>query len=67
MHNDYMTAEEVARNFFDGKLSYWTVLKRARAGILPCIRDGGRYLFKRSVLEAWEKAALSRPTWMPIN
>lgn len=67
MHNDYMTAKEVASNFFDGKRSYWTVLKRARAGILPCIRDGGQYLFKRSELEAWEKAAMDRPNWMPLN
>ena len=67
MHNDYMTAKEVARKFFDGKLSYWTVLKRARAGILPCIRDGGRYLFKQSILEEWETSALQRPNWMPMG
>ena len=64
--NRYMTAKEVARDFFEGRLSYWTVLKRARAGILPCIRDGGRYLFLRSALEVWESQALQRPNWMPL-
>ena len=67
MHNDYMTAKEVAAIFFNGKRTHATVLKRARAGILPCIRDGGRYLFKRSELEAWEEAAMSRPNWMPLK
>ena len=64
--NRYMTANEVAQEFFEGRLSYWTVLKRARAGILPCIRDGGRYLFLRSALEAWESQALQRPNWMSL-
>lgn len=64
--NRYMTASEVARTFFEGKLSYWTVLKRARAGILPCIKDGGRYLFLRSALEEWEAKAMQRPNWMPL-
>ena len=64
--NRYMTAKEVAQEFFEGKLSYWTVLKRARAGILPCIRDGGRYLFLRSALEDWESQALQRPNWMSL-
>ena len=64
--NRYLSAEEVAKEFFEGKLSYWTILKRARAGILPCIKDGGRYLFLRSALEEWEIKAIQRPNWMSL-
>ena len=62
----YMSAKEVAQEFFEGRFSYWTVLKRAKSGVLPCIKDGGRYLFLRSALEEWESKALHRPTWMQL-
>jgi len=61
--NNILNAAEVSRDFFNGKISYWTVLQMAKTGALPCFRNGKRYLFDRSALDQWKTGELARPFW----
>lgn len=59
----FLDAKEVSRQFFNGKISYWTILKMAKCGDIPCIRSGRRYLFDLASLEQWKKALEEKPYW----
>lgn len=48
-----MSAQEAARDFFKGKVSYWKILELAKRGEIPHSRIGSRVLFRRESLEAW--------------
>lgn len=51
--NEVLTADEVAEQFFNGKLSYDTVLKMAKSEQIPCKKLGRQYFFSLDVLNAW--------------
>jgi len=59
----FLTAQEVSDNFFNGSVSYWTVLQWAKSGALPSIRNGKRYIFDLQALEAWTADMAQRPYW----
>lgn len=59
----FMTAKEVAQEFFKNKFSYQKVLRLTRNGILPAVRAGKSYLFERAALERWAEANFSRPAY----
>lgn len=46
--NNFLTAQEVAQVFFEGKVPYQRVLAMARKGDIPCRKIGRRYLFDRA-------------------
>ena len=48
---EVMTAQEVSKLYFGGKMSYWTVLEQAKTGVLPHRRIGGKYFFHRAALD----------------
>ena len=50
-HSQIMTAREVSQQYFNGKMSYWTVLEHAKSGLIPSRRIGGKYFFHRDVLD----------------
>jgi len=60
----FWDAKEVAAEFFGGKQSYWTILKMAKAGDLPHIKQGKRYLFDPDTLAEWKRQRQELPHWM---
>jgi excisionase family DNA binding protein len=34
-------------------ISYWTILEKAKKGIIPCIKIGRRVLFSQEGLDQW--------------
>ena len=59
----FMTAREVAQDFFKSKFSYQKVLRLTRTGILPAVKAGKSYLFERAALERWAEANFSGPAY----
>lgn len=58
---EFLTAEEVSRDYFDGKISYKNVLKLTREGGLPGIKTGKQYLYQRQALDAWTYSNFNTP------
>lgn len=48
-----MTAKEASDQYFGGTISYWKLLKMAKTGIIPHIRVGSRFLFRKETLDEW--------------
>ena len=63
----FMTAKQVAKDFFHGECSYQKVLRLTRSGYLPAVKLGKSYLFKRSELERWANENFSKPAWSKIK
>lgn len=59
----FLTAKEVAKIFFQGKLKYSQVLQMTRSGELPAKKQGKSYLYLLSALEIWAEKAFAKPTW----
>ena len=61
---EWLTAQEVADDFFAGVLSYGRVLKMTIAGDLPGKKYTGRcYLYYRPALEQWKQENMFSPIW----
>lgn len=65
--NNFLTAQEVAQLFFEGKVPYQRVLAMARKGDIPCRKIGRRYLFDREALDVWRHRNLSRPAFSRLK
>lgn len=63
----FMTAKQVAKDFFNDECNYQKVLRLTRKGYLPAVKLGKSYLFKRSELERWASDNFSRPAWSKIK
>ena len=63
----FMTAKQVAKDFFKGECNYQKVLRLTRKGYLPAVKLGKSYLFKRSELERWATENFSKPAWRKIK
>jgi len=61
---NFWDAKEVAKEFFNGKQSYWTILQMAKSGELPHIKMGNRYLFDPDTLALWKQQRQELPYWM---
>jgi hypothetical protein len=62
-HNVFLTAEQVANDFFQGKLKYQRVLKMTREGQLPAVKQGKSYVYLLSELQKWVDKKFSTPAW----
>jgi len=51
--NHFMTAKQVALDYFCGCVSYWKVLQMVKDDGLPYLLAGDRFLFDRTALDAW--------------
>lgn len=61
---DWLTAQEVSEDFFEGTISYGRVLKMTIAGDLPGKKYTGRcYLYYRPALEQWKQENMFSPIW----
>ncbi len=49
MEQEFLSAKQVADQFFNGECNYLKVLHLTREGILPAKKFGKSYLYKRSV------------------
>lgn len=67
MPNNFLTAQEVAQIFFEGKVTYQRVLTMARKGQLPCRKIGRRYLFDPEALDVWRQRNMSRPAFSRLK
>lgn len=67
MSNNFLTAQEVAQIFFEGKVPYQRVLAMARKGQLPCRKIGRRYLFDPEALDVWRQRNMSRPAFSRLK
>ena len=59
----FLTADEVSKIFFNGKLNYSRVLKMTRNGELPAMKQGKSYIYLSSALKAWAEKNFDKPTW----
>ena len=62
-NNKFLTAREVANEFFQGKLHYQRVLKMTREGELPAVKIGRAYVYLLSELQVWTKKRFGTPAW----
>lgn len=51
MQNNFLTAQEVSDLYFNGKVSYDTILRMARAKRIPTTKVGAKYLFSVEALD----------------
>ena len=58
---EYLTAKEVASDYFGGKISYKNVLRLTHEGGLPGIKSGKSYLYQRTALDLWTSSNFSTP------
>lgn len=58
---EFLTAEEVSKDYFGGKISYKNVLKLTREGGLPGIRSGKHYIYHRKALDNWTNKNFNTP------
>ena len=63
MSAEFMTAKEVAEKFFNGECSYHKVLRLTRTGVLPAMKMGKSYLYRKAELEKWAELNFSRPAY----
>ena len=64
---EFLTARQVARDFFNGEFNYQKVLRLTRNGIIPGKKFGNSYLFKRTELEKWAANNFSSPAYYDID
>lgn len=50
-----LNPSEVSKQFFNGQVSYWTVLKMAKNNELPYFKVGHKYFFDLDELNGWVK------------
>lgn len=50
MSRHMLEAQEAAEYLH---ISYWTLLEKAKKGLIPCVRVGRRVLFSQEGLDAW--------------
>ena len=50
-----LTPTEVSEQSFNGKISYDTVLKRAKSNEIPCFKVGRKYFFSLDVPSEWAR------------
>ena len=63
MKTEFMTAKEVAEEFFNGECSYDKVLRLTRNGMIPAMKMGKSYLYRKTELEKWAELNFSRPAY----
>ena len=63
----FLTAKEVSKLFFQGKLNYAKILKMTRNGELPAMKQGKSYLYLWSALEKWAEKNFNKPSWAHKN
>lgn len=64
---EFLTAEQVSRDYFEGKISYKNVLKLTREGGLPGIKPGKHYLYQRSALDRWTACNFDTPPYAKLR
>ena len=64
---DFMTAKQVAIEFFNSELGYQKVLRMTRNGVLPAVKIGKSYLYQRSQLRKWADTNFSKPACARIR
>lgn len=52
---EFLDTKDVADEFFNGVCSYQKVLRLTRAGILPGIKLGKSYVYRKENLEEWAR------------
>lgn len=67
VNESFMSAKEVAEEFFGGLWSYQKVLRWVRNGDLPGVKAGKSYLFSRAALEQWKEVNFSSVAWAKIK
>ena len=67
MEADFMTAREVAEEFFKGGCSYYKVLRLTRSGVIPGMKMGKSYMYSRKELEKWAELNFSRPAYAKVK
>ena len=50
MPRHILDAQEAAEYL---KVSYWTLLEKAKKGVIPCVKVGRRVLFSQEGLDKW--------------
>lgn len=63
----FMTAKDVAENFFNGECSYGKVLRLTRIGTLPAKKIGKSYLYRKEDLERWAEINFARPAFAKLK
>lgn len=63
MQSNFLTAHQVATEYFNGTLSYKNVLWLTREGYLPAIRQGKKYVYHIPALDLWTRRNFNTPAF----
>lgn len=61
MSQEFLTAQQVAREYLNDVCSYHKILRLTREGQIPATKLGKSYLYKRSHLDKWATDQFSCP------
>ncbi len=67
MQSKFLTATEVATEFFNGSCSYHKVLRLTRSGVLPAVKLGKSYMYSREALVKWAEVNFNRPAYAKMK
>ena len=67
MSQEFMTAKQVSTDFFNNECSYYAVLRLTRKGVLPAVKMGKTFLYKREELEKWAAVNFSKPVYAKVK
>lgn len=59
----FLRAKEVAKDFFEGKVSYNKVLRLTKEGVLPATKIGKIYFYTQEALYDWAERNSNTPVW----
>ena len=51
-----LTPQEVCEQFFNGHVSYWTLLEMAKTNKIPSFKVGRKYFFDLDALNEWTRS-----------
>ena len=67
MKCEFLNTQQVADEFFNGVFDNQKVLRMVRKGILPAVKIGKGYVYRKEALEAWAEKNFSCPAWSKIK
>ena len=67
MKCEFLNTQQVADEFFNGAFDNQKVLRMVRNGILPAVKIGKGYVYRKEALEDWADKNFSCPAWSKIK
>ena len=66
-HTKFYSARGLAKDYFNGMISYQAILKLTPDGLLPRIKQGKSYVYEKLSVDQWVQKNFSTPVWAKIK